>query len=227
MKDIRNIYCVGRNFPLHAAELGNAIPERPLIFSKPTHALALMDGNTLHLPGTKGSLHFEAELVLRIDRPYRKGSAADMLIGAMALGIDFTLRDQQEELKRKGRPWLEAKGFPNSAALTPFIPFPGVAALAAEDFTLTRNGVETQRGNVRDMLFNVQEIIDFCAESFGIGPGDIIFTGTPAGVGPVTSGDTFHLYWGKRCLGHCSVCLDHPEAGIMVVKEGRGAHGPL
>ncbi|MBM7867296.1 FAA hydrolase family protein [Heliobacterium gestii] len=211
MKGIRNIYCVGRNFPLHAAELGNAIPERPLIFSKPTHALVLLDGSALHLPGTRGAVHYEAELVLRVDHPYQKGSTADGLIGAMALGIDFTLRDVQAESKRKGQPWLEAKGFPNSAALTPFIPFPGVAALAEADFTLTRNGVEAQRGNVRDMLFNVQQILDFCAASFGIGPGDIIYTGTPAGVGPVTPDDTFHLYWGSRCLGQGVVCLDALE----------------
>lgn len=205
MKDIRNIYCVGRNYGLHAAELGNAVPDEPMIFTKPSHALAEMNESDVYLPGDRGSVHFEGEIVIRIGQEYAQGLPIDQLIDGLALGIDFTLRDVQTELKKKGYPWLAAKGFLNSAALTEFIPFPGEEALKGLDFELVKNGAGVQKGNVQEMIFSLRQIVDYIAVNYGIGVGDIIYTGTPAGVGPVSDSDTFELKLGGKSLGSCTV----------------------
>jgi 2-keto-4-pentenoate hydratase/2-oxohepta-3-ene-1,7-dioic acid hydratase in catechol pathway len=207
MNQIRNIYCVGRNYRLHAEELGNAVPTSPFLFSKPTHALVEANGQTIVLPGNQGEVHYETELVLHIFRPYEPGMSVEDIVDKMALGIDFTLRDVQSELKKKSHPWLRAKGFPNSAVLTKFHAFPGEAACAETDFSLFKNGERVQRGNVSDMLFNMQTIIEFAVEHFGLGQGDIIYTGTPAGVGPVADGDKLELLWGDDVWGTCVIHL--------------------
>jgi 2-keto-4-pentenoate hydratase/2-oxohepta-3-ene-1,7-dioic acid hydratase in catechol pathway len=204
---IRNIYCVGRNYGLHAAELGNAVPEQPMLFSKPTHALGALDGGEVKLPGGRGEVHFETELVIRIGRDYEPGIRVDDLVDGLALGIDFTLRDVQSELKKKGYPWLAAKGFRNSAPITEFRPFPSVDKLAATPFSLVKNGSVAQLGQAQDMIFNLQTIVDFCAEHFGLGQGDIIFTGTPAGVGPVADGDKFELRYDGQVWGEATIRL--------------------
>ncbi|UFJ38968.1 fumarylacetoacetate hydrolase family protein [Brevibacillus humidisoli] len=205
METIRNIYCVGRNYALHAHELNNEIPTAPFLFAKPSHALAQADGGEILLPADRGPVHFEVELVIQIARDYEQGKSVDELVERMALGIDFTLRDVQSELKRKGLPWLLAKGFPNSAVLTKFVPFPGVESCNAVDFSLKKNGEHVQRGNIKDMIFDLQTIVDFSARHFGLGRGDIIFTGTPAGVGPVESGERLELLWGEEVLGACTI----------------------
>ncbi|CAG7625427.1 putative protein YcgM [Paenibacillus solanacearum] len=198
---IRNIYCVGRNYGLHAAELGNDVPEEPMIFTKPTHALAAIDGGEIALPDSRGEVHFEAELVLRIGRDYEPGLTVNELVDGMALGIDFTLRDVQSVLKKKGHPWLPAKGFRNSAALTPFHSFPGFEEVKQVEYTLVKNGMEVQRGNLNDMIFDFQTVIDYIARHYGLGAGDIIYTGTPAGVAAVKDGDRYILYWGTEAFG--------------------------
>lgn len=204
---IRNVYCVGRNYRLHAEELGNSVPSEPMIFMKPSHAIVPMDGSTIALPGGRGEVHYEAELVLRIARDYRPGMAVDELVDVMAFGIDFTLRDVQNKLKDKGHPWTAAKAFLNSAPLTPYTAFPGAADTAAEDFELRKNGEVVQRGNIGNMIFPLQEIVDYIAENYGLGEGDLIFTGTPEGVGPVATGDQLELLYGGRALGSCTVQL--------------------
>lgn len=206
-RNIRNIYCVGRNYRLHAEELGNAVPSQPMLFTKPTHSLVRMDGQTIELPGHRGMVHYEAELVLHIGRSYEPGITVDELVDQMTLGLDLTLRDVQSELKQKGYPWLAAKGFLRSAALGGFRPFPGVASAAETDFTLRFNGMEVQRGNVNQMTFDLQSIVDFCASNFGLGQGDLIFTGTPEGVGEVSDGDLFELFWGAECVGSSAMIL--------------------
>jgi 2-keto-4-pentenoate hydratase/2-oxohepta-3-ene-1,7-dioic acid hydratase in catechol pathway len=206
-ESIRNIYCIGRNYRAHAAELGNAVPSRPMLFSKPTHSLVPWKGDIV-LPGGRGEIHYETELVIRIGESIRSGREADRAIDGIAFGIDFTLRDLQSELKRAGHPWLAAKGFPNSAPITEFLPFPGTSALAEKDFALWKNGGLAQRGNVRGMIFGLQEIIDFTALHFGLGPGDLIFTGTPEGVGPVRSGDLLEVHWGGERLGSARFVLE-------------------
>jgi fumarylpyruvate hydrolase len=207
MDSIRNIYCVGRNYGLHAAELGNAVPEEPMIFTKPTHALVSIQGQTVSLPGDRGEVHYETELVLHIGKDYKQGMTVDELIDTMALGIDFTLRDVQSVLKKKGHPWLPAKGFLNSAPISEFHPFPGFEAVKQTMFTLLKNGELAQRGNINDMIFNLQVIIDFIAKHFGLGKGDIIYTGTPEGVAAVRSGDRLELLWGEDSFGEFTIAL--------------------
>lgn len=203
--DIRNLYCVGRNYKLHAEELGNEVPKEPLIFLKPSHAAVRLDKAIIPLPQGSGQIHYEGELVIRIARDYVPGMTVDELVDVMALGLDFTLRDIQEGLKKKGLPWTAAKGFKNAAPLTPYIAFPSKEELEATDFTVVKNGEEVQRGNVKNMIFQLQTIVDYIALHYGLGKGDVIFTGTPAGVGPAVTGDTFELYWGDKLLGTCII----------------------
>jgi len=207
VQGIYNVYCVGRNYKAHAEELGNDIPTEPMIFSKTTHSLTSMNGDEVRLPGHQGSVHYEGELVLHIGKDYISGIAADEIVDRMAFGIDFTLRDLQNKLKDKGHPWLPAKGFRHSAPLGEFLPFPGVGALADQDFTVLKNGEVVQRGNVSRMIFDVQTIVDYIGERFGLGAGDLIFTGTPEGVGPVADGDHFEIQWGGTHVASCVVSL--------------------
>jgi 2-keto-4-pentenoate hydratase/2-oxohepta-3-ene-1,7-dioic acid hydratase in catechol pathway len=204
---IRNLYCVGRNYREHAAELGNAVPDSPMLFMKPVHALAVMDGGEIAVPGNRGDVHYEAELVIHIGRTYERGIKVDELVDRYALGLDLTLRDVQSELKKKGQPWLAAKGFLGSAPIGPFRPFPGMASLGVQLFTLSKNGVEVQKGCITEMIFSLQTIVDYCAEHYGLGEGDLIYTGTPAGVGPVADGDRFELRMGDEAAGECVIRL--------------------
>lgn len=192
MNDIRNIYCVGRNYALHAQELGNAVPEEPIIFSKPTHALHASSGK-LALPGTIGDIHYEVELVVRIGAAYKSGMSVEELVDGVAVGIDLTARDVQSTLKEKRQPWLLAKGFPGSAVLGPFQPFAGSAAFDEIAFSLVKNDEAVQSGSPRDMIFSLQQLVDFIGPRLGLGAGDVIYTGTPAGVGPLADGDTLEM----------------------------------
>jgi len=204
---IQNIFCVGRNYRLHAAELGNDVPTSPMIFSKPTHSLVEAAGQVIPLPGTKGEVHFEAELVLHIARPFEPGVTLEQMVDKIALGIDWTLRDVQSNLKKKGHPWLLAKGFPNSAVVTPFRPFPGVEALEQTPFSLLKNGETVQSGKLSEAIFDAMTILSFISENFGLKAGDIVYTGTPAGVGPARDNDRFELRWGEENWGSFTVQL--------------------
>jgi len=206
MPPVRNIYCVGRNYRLHAAELGNAVPETPMIFTKPTHALAPWQGE-VSLPASFGAVHYEAELVLFMGGPYRPDRPLDEQISHFTVGLDFTLRDVQDKLKAQGYPWLEAKGFKRSAGIGRWLPYPGYAELADRDFTLLLNGKEVQRGNVKQMVFGFEQLAAFVGDRFGLGEGDLLFTGTPAGVGALASGDRLVLQWDGQTLGDAVVAL--------------------
>jgi fumarylpyruvate hydrolase len=208
LNKINNIYCVGRNYAAHAKELQNEVPASPMLFSKPTHALVRGDGQEVLFPGDRGSIHFETEVVLKIGKPYEQGIKAEEIVDSMAIGIDFTLRDIQSELKKKGHPWLLAKGFPNSALVSDFIPFPGVEEMKKIDFSLVKNGETVQQGNIKNMIFDFQTIIDFTAQNFGLGEGDLIYTGTPEGVGQVKDKDHLTLLWGNSILGECYIKLN-------------------
>ncbi|MBW5445013.1 FAA hydrolase family protein [Cohnella sp. CFH 77786] len=208
MVEIHNVYCVGRNYRLHAAELGNDVPSAPMLFMKPSHAAVQTVEGILRVPGTQGSVHYEAELVVRIGQPYRPGMAPDELFSHLTVGLDLTLRSLQDELKAKGLPWLSAKGFRNSAPLGRWLAYPGEASLAGQDFGLRLNGREVQRGNAKDMVFGLRELADFVGQAFGLGPGDILFTGTPAGVGSLSDGDVLEWWYGDRTLGQAKVCMD-------------------
>ncbi len=208
ISDVKNVYCVGRNYVAHANELGNQVPTRPMLFLKPTHALVEAEGQTILLPGGRGPVHYEVEVVISLARAYEDGLTVDDLIDSMAIGIDFTLRDVQSSLKETGQPWLPAKGFLNSGVLAPFFPFAGEADCKAKDFSLRQNGNEVQRGNISNMIFDLQTILRFVAHNYGLGAGDIIYTGTPAGVGSVASGDVLTMLWNNRPLGDITVELD-------------------
>ena len=207
LNSIKNIVCVGRNYVQHAHELNNAVPQTPLLFTKPTHALAEANGREIIFPGDRGQIQYEVELVFHISRGYELGIKVDDLVDQMAIGIDFTLRDVQTDLKGKGYPWVLAKGFINSAVISPWLPFPGLKAMMNLDFSLDKNGQEVQRGNMKNMIFDLPTVIEYTAKHLGLGQGDIIFTGTPAGVGPVLDGDLFSCKLADKELGNCIIKL--------------------
>lgn len=198
---INNIFCVGRNYVAHAYELGNEVPNEQILFSKPTHALVFTNGQKIALPKNKGTIHHELEIVLRIGKQVQPGDKVDEVVSHMALGLDLTLRDVQTKLKECGYPWLRAKGFKNSAIATTFWSFPGVAHCKRKHFSLTKNGAVVQKGNIMNMIFSFQAIINECATHFGLHEGDLIYTGTPEGVGPLQSGDECVFFWGEAEKG--------------------------
>ncbi|GAE35620.1 fumarylacetoacetate hydrolase family protein [Halalkalibacter akibai JCM 9157] len=200
-----NIYCIGRNYVNHAKELGNEVPKEPLLFSKPSHALVETKGQNIALPQQLGDIHHEIEIVLRINKDVKSGDRLEDVVSQMALGLDLTLRDVQSKLKTKGHPWLRAKGFKNSAIITPFWNISKKEDLSEFDFSLFKNGQVVQKGNSQAMIFDFQRIIDECEQFFGLGEGDLLFTGTPEGVGPIVSGDVCQLFWGEIEKGSFTV----------------------
>jgi 2-keto-4-pentenoate hydratase/2-oxohepta-3-ene-1,7-dioic acid hydratase in catechol pathway len=204
---VKNIFCVGRNYFEHALEMKNTVPESPLLFAKSTHALAEANGQEILLPSDQGQIQYEVEFVTHIGRKYEPGIKVDDLVDYMALGIDFTLRDVQNGLKKKGYPWELAKGFINSAVITPWQPFIGLKASIERDFSLEKNGIEVQRGNIKNMIFDLPTIFEHIAKHLGLDEGDIVFTGTPAGVGPVSDGDHLVYKWGEKQVGSCVIKL--------------------
>lgn len=205
--DIRNIYCVGRNYRLHAEELDNAVPTSPMLFTKPTHAVAPLDG-TLVIPSAQGAVHYEAELVFAVGRTYVPGMRPDDLLTHFTVGLDLTLRDLQDKIKSKGFPWLPAKGFRNSAVLGRWLAYPGLDQVSAHAFGLRMNGKKVQRGLMQDMVFGLQELIDYTGSVYGLGPGDLLYTGTPAGVGALSGGDELEVWWNEETLGRATVKLE-------------------
>lgn len=196
---IRNIYAVLRNYRKHAEELGNDVPHAPILFSMPTHALVPLDGSAVVLPAGIGVIHYEIEIVLRFDE---RGQP-----DGIALGLDLTARDVQSELKKNAYPWLAAKGFRNSAPISDFHPFPGYDQLPGMEFSLRKNGEQVQLGRPTLMIFDAQTIATYCASYFGLGQGDIIFTGTPEGVGPIADGDHLELFMNGDSWGSCTIRL--------------------
>lgn len=205
--EIVNVYCVGRNYRMHAAELGNEVPSLPMLFMKPSHAAIQATTGILRVPGDQGAVHFETELVVRVGKRYREGMTPDELFSHFTVGLDLTLRDVQDVLKAKGQPWLAAKGFPSSAPLGIWRPYPGTDAITERDFGLYLNGAEKQRGNASEMVFGLEALADFVGRAYGLGPGDILFTGTPAGVGALADGDELEWRYGDETLGRAKVSV--------------------
>lgn len=203
--NVGNIYCVGRNYRLHALELGNEVPSSPMIFTKPTHALREMNGRTLAIPHHRGEVHFELELVLRIGEGYTSGMRLAQAVDAFTLGLDLTLRDVQSELKQKGHPWLAAKGFKGAATIGEWLPLKSAEELEQGEFKLLRNDELAQLGQPKDMIFSCDEVICFIDEHYGLGTGDIIYTGTPAGVAALQPDDRLEAYWNDQQLGSCTI----------------------
>lgn len=184
------IFCVGRNYAAHAEELGNEVPEEPIIFMKPKSAL-LQSHTPFYYPEFTNELHYECELVLRICKngKYIQDRFAGKYYDALTVGIDFTARDVQNELKAKGLPWEKAKSWDNSAVIGKWIPFPEVKNKKEINFSLLKNKEVVQKGNSGLMINNFDKIVSHISNYFSINIGDLIFTGTPAGVGECVVGD--------------------------------------
>lgn len=188
------IICIGRNYAEHAQELGNEIPENPVIFMKPDTAV-LKKGSDFYLPEFSQDIHYELEVVLKISKggKYILEEHASKHYDEIALGIDFTARDLQSQLKAKGLPWELAKGFDGSAVLSDFYPKKEYD-LSCLQFSLLKNKQEVQNGNTELMLFSPDKIIAFVSQYFTLRVGDLIFTGTPKGVGKVSENDVLEAY---------------------------------
>lgn len=184
------IIAIGRNYAAHAKELNNPLPDKPVIFLKPDTAL-LKDNKAFYIPDFSNDIHYELEVVLKICKEGKHISEkfAPKYYEEVALGIDFTARDIQAEHKAKGLPWELAKAFDHSAAVSNFIPKADLEDLYNSSFNLKINGELKQDGNTRNMLFSFEQIIAFVSRYITLKKGDLIFTGTPEGVGQVHPGD--------------------------------------
>ena len=184
------IICIGRNYAAHAKELGNDIPDEPVIFMKPKSAL-LQVHTPFYYPEFTNELHYECELVLRVCKngKYIQERHASNYYNGITVGIDFTARDLQDEAKKKGLPWEKSKAFDNSAAVGKFIDITPEINKKNINFSLLKNGEQVQKGNSSEMIFNFDAIIANISNYFSLNIGDIIFTGTPAGVGECVVGD--------------------------------------
>jgi 2-keto-4-pentenoate hydratase/2-oxohepta-3-ene-1,7-dioic acid hydratase in catechol pathway len=195
------IICIGRNYAAHAAELGNEVAAEPVIFMKPDSAV-FRQRDAFYIPDWTNDVHYELEVVVRINRLGKNIEAkfAPKYFAEFTVGIDFTARDVQSALKAKGLPWEKAKAFDQSAVLGDF--------LSVDDFDLNnlhfqlkKNGKLVQDGNTSLMLHNIAQLIEHSSQYFTLKIGDLLFTGTPEGVGPVAPGDLLEGFIeGKKVL---------------------------
>ncbi len=193
------IICIGRNYAEHARELNNAVPEKPVFFMKPDTAL-LPDNKPFYLPDFSQEIHYETELVLKISKmgKHIEKGFAHRYYNEIGIGIDFTARDLQRECKQKGLPWEVAKAFDGSAPLGGFLPKKTLPDPIL--FHLDINGRTVQKGSTEDLLFSFDELIAYVSRFITLRTGDLIFTGTPAGVGPVKKGDRLQACIGDQLL---------------------------
>lgn len=184
------IICIGRNYVEHARELNNPLPEKPVFFLKPDTALIIRN-RPFFYPEFSGDIHYETELVIKINRngKYIEEKFAPGYYDQVGLGIDFTARDLQSECKEKGLPWEVAKGFDGSAPVSRFMPLKELADPGNIHFHLELNGETVQEGESSLMIFSVNKVISYVSQFITLKMGDLIFTGTPKGVGPVKIGD--------------------------------------
>ncbi len=191
-----SIYCIGRNYVAHAKELGNEVPTSPVIFMKPSTAL-LNKGEQLTIPSFTKDLHYEAELVLRVNKVAKKVKNVHVMdyCDAISVGIDFTARDVQNDLKAKGLPWEKAKAFDDSAVIGDWIPLTEDMFENPFHYSMTQNGNTVQEGDSSLMIYGLSQIIESITEYFTLYPDDLIYTGTPAGVGPTHQGDVFEGFF--------------------------------
>ena len=190
------IFAVGRNYAEHIKELNNERPDEPVIFTKPDTAI-LRNGNPFYYPEFSKDIHHEVELVLRVCKEGKniQEKFAEKYFDAIGIGIDFTARDLQQKAKEKGLPWDIAKGFNGSAPLSEkFVPVAEFKNLKDINFSLTINGGIRQQGNTSLMIFSFEYVISYLSRFFTLRTGDLIFTGTPKGVGPVQPGDTLSAF---------------------------------
>lgn len=189
------IIAIGRNYAEHAKELNNPIPDNPVIFLKPDTAV-LKDNKPFYIPDFSSDIHYELEVVLKICKEGKHISEkfAHKYYEELGLGIDFTARDIQNAHKAKGLPWELAKAFDHSAAISNFVPKTQIGDIYDLPFQLKINGEMRQNGNTRHILFSFEKIITFVSRYITLKKGDLIFTGTPEGVGPVRQGDRLEAW---------------------------------
>ena len=193
------IICIGRNYPQHAEELGNEKPESPVMFIKPDTA-KLQSRTPFYIPPFSNEIHHEVEVLVKIDRigKYVEKKFAHKYYQQIGLGIDFTARDLQQNLKEKGLPWEKAKAFDGSALIGSWFDKDNFTDLKQLDFELVKNGATVQKGNTSQMLWSIDALIAEASRFFTLKIGDVIFTGTPAGVAPVAENDVLEGYLGEE-----------------------------
>lgn len=194
------IICIGRNYSEHAKELGNAVPDEPVFFCKPDSAI-LLKGNPFFIPEWTQAVHYEVELVFRINRlgKHIAPEFAHRYYSEVGLGIDFTARDVQDEQKKKGLPWEKAKAFDGSAVISEtFIPITKLTNSNSIRFSLNKNGTVVQESDSTQMLFSPDALISYVSRYMTLKMGDLLFTGTPSGVGPVETGDVLEGFLEDR-----------------------------
>lgn len=200
------IIAVGRNYIDHAKELNNPIPQTPVIFSKPETAV-LKDNKDFYYPDFSKDIHYEVEMVFRIcnEGKYVPKKFAHKYIDAVGLGIDLTARDLQTSLKEKGLPWELAKAFDHSAVVSKMYPLDHFKDLKDTNFSLHKNGIPVQVGNTKDMIFDIESLIAFVTQYITVKKGDLIFTGTPVGVGAIAIGDKFEGFIEEQSMLTCQI----------------------
>ena len=193
--NMARIFCIGQNYIAHIQELNNPMPEKPVVFMRPLSCL-VSPGEKIHFPTHGSLLHYEVEVVVRIGKQGQNIEQQEALsyIDAVTLGADLTLRDLQEEAKQKGLPWEQAKSFEQSSPLGKFLPYdPASINLKDLNFICRINGEVRQDGNTDDMLFSFDRLISNLSNIWILRPGDMIYTGTPSGVGPLQIGDSIEV----------------------------------
>ncbi len=200
------IIAVGRNYIDHAKELNNPVPEKPVIFLKPDTAV-LKDNKDFYYPEFSKDVHYEVELVLRVCNEGKHVSKkfAHKYYDSVGVGIDFTARDLQSELKSKGLPWELAKAFDHSAVVSSLIPKEEFKDLQDLNFSMEKNGTTVQEGNSKDMIFDFDTLIHFISQYITLRKGDLIYTGTPVGVGPVQIGDKLEGFLEGKSMFTCQI----------------------
>lgn len=202
---VGKVVCVGRNYAAHAAELNNPVPAEPLLFMKPATAVVALEQGW-PIPEGQGDCHIETEMALLIGSPLTKASEQQALSAIIGVGIgfDLTLRDVQTQLKQQGHPWERAKAFDGSCPLSIFI---GATEFnwADAQLRLTRNGVLQQEGNSADMITPVAKLLAVISQQFTLMPGDVVLTGTPAGVGAIQTGDLLEAELNQQLKVECRV----------------------
>ena len=200
------LFCIGRNYAAHAKELGNKLPENPVLFMKPDTAI-VRERMPFFLPDFSKEMNYETEIVLKIAK---NGKAieerfAKKYYNELTVGIDFTARDLQNELKAKGLPWEISKAFDGSAVVGKFIAKEKFEDVYNINFSLQNHGTLLQKGNTKDLIFSFEKIISYISQFFLLREGDLIYTGTPAGVGNVKIGDVLDGFIEDKKLFTCRV----------------------
>ena len=189
------IFCIGRNYSDHARELSNPVPDKPVIFMKPSSSL-VWSGSDVRFPSHGEDLQHEVELVVEIGRDGRAETIEDAVsfVRSYSIGVDLTLRDVQKELKTRGLPWEISKAFDQSALIGDLVGYESIDDLAKLSFSCSVNGELRQTGHAKDMIFSVEQLLIAISAVWELREGDLVYTGTPSGVGPLRIGDRISIH---------------------------------